>query len=58
MSNKDTQPVLFTQRQYEFLNKLFPERSASGMSNDELRFYSGQRSMVMFVRDKVQKGQS
>lgn len=56
MSKSDNQPVEFTQKQLDYLNKLFPERSATGMTNDELRFYSGQRSLVMFIGTKIQKG--
>jgi hypothetical protein len=57
MSKEDTtNAVLFTQKQYDYLNKAYPERTSVGMTNDELRFYSGQRHMVMFIGTRIQKG--
>ncbi len=56
MSKDDNQqPVLFTQRQYEYLNKMYPEKASPSLTNDELRFYLGQRSMVMFIGSKLQR---
>ncbi len=55
MSDKDKQTVLFTQKQYDYLNRMFPEQASANMTTEALRFYSGQRSMVMFVGTRVQK---
>lgn len=57
MSKDNQGTVLFTERQYEFINKMYPERVLPPTATEaELRFYMGQRSLVMFVRDRIQKG--
>ncbi len=57
MSKQDNhETVLFTQKQYDYMNKAFPERTSAGMTNEELRFYSGQRHLVMFMGTRIQKG--
>lgn len=55
MSTKDD-TVLFTQRQYDYLNKMYPEVTSNAKTNDELRFALGQRSLVQFIETRIQKG--
>jgi len=54
---KVTIDVKFTVQQYELLNKQFPERILlPSATHEELRFYMGQRSMVLFVKERIQTG--
>jgi hypothetical protein len=56
MSDNNDAPVLFTQRQYDYLNKNYPELTSNTKTNEELRFYMGQRSLVQFIGTRIQKG--
>lgn len=56
MSNNDTQTVRFTQKQVDYLNKQFPEVSTNAnTTNDALRHMAGQRSVVRFISERIQK---
>jgi hypothetical protein len=55
MSNPDD-TVLFTQRQYDYLNKMYPELTSNNVTNEVLRFQLGQRSLVQFIGTRIQKG--
>lgn len=53
MSN-EPQKVIFTRNQLELLEQMFPERVlGSAHSEAELRFYFGQRSVVQFIRERL-----
>jgi hypothetical protein len=56
MSTNDNRPVGFTQKQFDYLDKMYPERTGGPTTtSDELRFYAGQRSLIQFIKGRIQK---
>lgn len=47
--------VEFTQKQMDFLEKQFPEQVGTPQTTDaQLRYWSGQRSVIAVLRTRVQ----
>lgn len=53
---QDETPVEFTPRQVAYLERMFPEVISSATTAEaEMRHRGGQRSVVAFIKSKVQK---
>lgn len=51
---KQVEAVRFTRKQFEWLNKMFPEMIGSASTPDaEYRFRAGQRSVLASIADRV-----
>ena len=59
MASEDTQgrqKILFYPEQIEWLEKMYPELLFTpAMSNDEIRHYSGVRSVVLAIKERATK---
>lgn len=54
LPNQIDKTIRFNKAQLDFLEQQYPERMSTAlMSNDEIRHYAAQRSVILFIKGRV-----